>query len=363
MNEQQIRDALRGVAEAGGQPGTDAAWEDVCRGIAADRTSRSRRLVLGGAVVAIAAAAAAFALLADPTDDEAVQVGPSGQTTVTTECRPDEVVVSDRRIPDHPMAVVVQDGDGQRLDLYDADTCGLLQPDLAHSSGRITNVSIEGASLTYTEEVGDTTQVRLMTYDRNRVPFTLTQYFEGVTDVRSLVGSDGTLAWVEPGETQSRDRIALWHTPTNATRYLEWAPGEQDQSLTDGRIDDIAFSPDGTWLAFVSSYDGRDDIRVINVTASSLSESRSLGVAATDPAWTDLEGILAVEGDGSLIRINVEAVDPTTLFPAEDDAVNIAVIGGILAVVSADGSLSVGDQDAGALRPFEIDGTVVDVGL
>ena len=68
-------------------------------------------------------------------------------------------------------------------------------------------------------------------------------------------------------------------------------------------------------------------------------------------------------GDGSLIRINVEAVEPTTPFPAEDDAVNIAVIGGILAVVSADGSLSVGDQDAGALRPFEIDGTVVDVGL
>ena len=295
MNEQQIRDALRGVAEAGHDAGTDSAWDEVCRGIAADRTSRSRRLMLGGAVVAIAAAAAAFALLADPTDDEAVQVGPSGQTTVTTtECRPDEVVVSDRRIPDHPMAVVVQVGDGQRLDLYDADTCGLLQPDLAQSSGRITNVSIEGASLTYTEEVGDATQVRLMTYDRNRVPFTLTQYFEGVTDVRSLVGSDGTLAWVQPGATQEPDRIALWHTPTNAMRYLEWAPGEQDQSLIDGRIDDLAFSPDGAQLAFVSSEGGQPNIRIINLTANSLSESRSLRVAATDPAWTDLDGILSV---------------------------------------------------------------------
>jgi hypothetical protein len=32
-------------------------------------------------------------------------------------------------------------------------------------------------------------------------------------------------------------------------------------------------------------------------------------------------------------------------------------------VVSADGSLKVGDQEAGSLRPFEIDATVVDVGL
>ena len=116
------------------------------------------------------------------------------------------------------MAVVVQDGDGQRLDLYDADTCGLLQPDVAHSSGRITNVSIEAASLTYTEEVGDITQVRLMTYDRNRVPFTLTKYFEGVTDVRSLVGSDGTLAWVQSGETQPAATASRSGTPRRTAR-------------------------------------------------------------------------------------------------------------------------------------------------
>ena len=113
----------------------------------------------------------------------------------------------------------------------------------------------------------------------------------------------------------------------------------------------------------MSSYDGRDDIRVINLTASSLSESRSLGVAAMDPAWTDVEGILAVEGDRALIRIYVDAEAPTTPFPAEDDAVDVAINDGVLAVVSADGSLKVGDLETGSLRPFEIDGTVVTVGL
>jgi hypothetical protein len=119
------------------------------------------------------------------------------------------------------------------------------------------------------------------------------------------------------------------------------------------------------------SYEGREDVRVINLTANSLSESRRLADDATDPAWTDHEGILAVEiccypdfeKRGALIRINVDAARPTTSSPVEDDAVNIASDGGILAVVSADGSLEVGDQEADSLRPFEIDGTVVDVGL
>ena len=366
MNEQQIRDALRGVAEAGAEPGADAAWQEVSRRIAADRTSRSRRLVIGGAVAAIAAAAAAFALLANRTDDEVVRVGPSGQPTVTTtECQPAELGSA---VPDHPMAVVVQDGDEQRLDLYDADTCALRQPDLARSPGRITNVSIDGASLTYTEEVGDTARVRIMTYDRNLLPFTDTRYI--LDDARSGVSSGGTMAYVQQGETQGRDRIALWHQPTNTTRYLEWATGEEDRSLTNGRIDDLAFSPDGTRLAFVSGYEGEDDIRVVDLTASSLSESRSLGVAASDPAWTDLDGILAVEtcchpdfqARGGLIWIHGLS-DTVVSHRPEDGAVNIAIDGRLLAVVSTDGTLEVGSQEAGSLRPFEIDGTVVDVGL
>jgi hypothetical protein len=368
MNEQQIRDALRGVAEAGGEPGADAAWDEVCRGIAADRTSRSRRVVLGGAVVAIAAAAAAFALVPNLGDDEAVRVGPSDQPTVpptTTEPQPDEEVGSGARVPAHPMAVVVQDGNGQRLDLYDADTGALLQRELARAD-RITNVSIKGAGLTYTEEGGATARVRIMTYDAGRLPFTHTSYIFG--NERSGVGSEGTMAFVEQGVTPARDRILLWHEQTGTKRYLEWAPGEEDVRLTDGRIDDLAFSPDGTRLAFVSSYEGEDDIRVINLTATSLSESRLLADAATDPSWTDDDGILAVQTccitdpparRGGLIWV----VGSIAFDRPEDDAVNIAINGGILAVVSTDGTLEVGSQEAGSLRPFAIDGTVVDVGL
>jgi hypothetical protein len=396
MNEQQIRDALRGVAEGGGEADADAAWNEVCRRIAAGRTRRSRRVVLGGAVIASAAAAAAFAILANPADNEAVQVGPAGQPTVTTtEPQPDEDAGADApvpaqpgdetasgpRVPDHPMAVVVEDDNGQRLDLYDADTGDLLQRDLAHAN-RITNVSIQGAGLTYTEEVGGTPRVRIMTYDRSRLPFTLTAYV--FDNARSGALSEEAFAYVQQGATQGeRDRIALLHWPTNTTRYLEWAPGEEDVSLTNARIDDLAFSPDGTRLAFVSRYDGEDDIRVINLTAASLSESHHFADGVADPAWTDLDAMLAVQtccisdpsADGGLISI----VGSVGFERPEDEAVNIAIDGDLLAVVSTDGprlaarigaagndgatTLEVGGPEADSLRVFAIDGTVVDVGL
>ena len=37
-----------------------------------------------------------------------------------------------------------------------------------------------------------------------------------------------------------------------------WAPGEADFFLTNGAVSDLAWSPDGHSLAFVSSYEGRE---------------------------------------------------------------------------------------------------------
>lgn len=380
-NEQQITDALRGIADAGGPPDEAAAWAQVQRSIAADRTDqRRRRILLGGVGLAAAGAAAALVLVLGTGDGrEAVEVGPADGSTTTTSTANDVVPVEPSTtstsappvgggLPTNPLAVVVQDEGGtSRLDLYDADTGALVTGGLAESVFSISDVSVlDDGTVVYTEELGDSSTVRIVPWDGSADPVTP---YGLELDIRAgTFGPDGqVLYFVEQGVTRPEGRIGIVGGDGGDIRYLEWAEDEDDFFLTQGRIDDLELSPDGTRLVFTSSYEG-EEIRVVDLDAASLSESTAID-AGVAPSWL---------GDGRIAFSSFccypEFTEPRTVQLTTVDGssttglttiegVAVAAAGDRLAVATTDGRALVLDTFESDPRPIEVDGTAVDVGL
>lgn len=391
---ERIRAALQGVAEAPGRPDEAAAWDRITGGIARDAAAGARRRrLLGGAGLTVAGAAAALVLVLGTGDDqEAVEVGPADGSTTTEapastttapageaatsstapvdpSTRPIEVLGD---LPEHPLAVVVADEAAgvHRLDLHDADTGELVVRNLASSFHSLSEVSVlDDGTVVYTEEFGDSSTVRMAAWDGSSGP---TTPFDLDVDMRAGTFSpDGaTFAYVEQGVTRPRGRIGL--VPTDGggdIRYLEWAEDEDDFFLTSGRIDALAFSPDGTRLAFTSSYEGTE-VLVVDLDAASLSEATVVG-DGLGPVWTDGGGVVAIRfccypdfGDrGALVRISVDSPETGTSIGEDDDLLAVAIDGGRVATVSASRGVEVGEQQGTARSPVAVDGTPVEVGL
>ena len=370
-DEQQIRDALRGIAEAGGPPDEASAWNRVQRGIAVDRTGRNRRILLGGAGLAVAGAAALVLVLGTGDDQEAVEVGPAAETTTTTTAARGEGTAS---MPARPLAVVVQLEGVQRLDLYDADTGELVVQGLAESPFSISDVSIHGESVLYTEELGDSSTVRGIRWDGSAGPSTPFGIPEDEETRSGVLSPDQTtFAYVEQGVTRTEGRIGLVDTATNEVRYLEWDEAEDDFFLTQGRIDDLAFNADGTRLAFVSTYEG-EEIRVVDLDAATLGES--IGIAAgVDPAWfgtaaflysssccypefdqpRELRSAVAVRAGSEPDHGDLGApVSVATLIGGDDEFV-------LVAIATTDGLVEV--RLDGPRTTITVEGTAIEVGL
>lgn len=382
-NEQQIRDALRGVADTGGPVDEGAAWASIQRGVQADERSSRRRLLLGGTGLAIAGAAAALVLVVGTGDDEeAVEVGPAAEATTTSSTsttgvhsvpiRPEATtttaVPSGGGLPAHPLAVAVQlDGGTTRLDLYDADTGALVTQGLAETTFSFDDLEVlADGTVVYTEELGDSSTVRLVPWDGSAEPVTP---YGLELDIRSgtFDANGEVFFFVEQGVERPQGRIGILGGDGGDIRYLEWADGEEDFFLTQGRIDDLELSPDGEQLVFTSNYEG-EEVRVVDVDASSLSDSVSV-FAGTDPAWLG-DGLLVVrsccypEFDEPKtlheVRVNGDEVEQ----PFADEAVAVAAdIVDRVAVALPDGTISVTTGTGEPVASIDPDGTPLQLGL
>jgi dipeptidyl aminopeptidase/acylaminoacyl peptidase len=396
MNDDDvIRTALHAVAEAPGEPDADAAWARIHDRIEAARPRVARRRV-GVALAALAAAgaaAAALVVVAGQDDGrEAVELVPADTATTdvapTTEA-PSTTVLdatgTPLELPARPLAVVV-DADGtQRLDLYDADTGEVVMRDLASSAHSISDVSFGADGTVYfTEEFGDSSTVRMVVWDASAGPTTPFD-LEDQTSSPAMSPDGSTFAFVNQGVTTDGGRIGLVDTATGEVRYLDWAPDEDDFFLTNGTIDGLEWSPDGSQLIFTVSYEG-SEVRILDAGMESLSEAH----------FTDLYGFDAHWSDSNVVTVLRECCYPDFLEPAElisqGDGGGDWIIGtngevvafdvaedGTFAVVRPDGRLDLVTPDGiideirpenavdhpadGAVRAIDVEHPVLDVGF
>lgn len=391
-NEQQIRDALRGVAESGGQPDEAAAWNRIATGIAADGSARRRRVLLGGAGLAIAGAAAAFVVVAATSgDEEAVEVGPAAESTTTsiesttTESTAPVVVVEPTTtsvpadddlagLPEHPVVVVVAVGEeGSRLDLYDGDSGELVVQNLAEVGdfGSLYDVSIEGGTIYYTDEFGDSSQILSVPWDGSStpvVPFGLPTNEEEATSGGTMSPDGSMFAFIEEGVTRPRGRIGIVEVATGSIRYLEWAADEDDFFLTEGSLRGLRFSPDGSRLAFVSTYEG-EEVRVVDLAATTLSDSVAV-TAGSHPDWLDDGRLLVVRSccfpdfdEPAELRVVEIGGDGQGTDLGFGEAVSLAVDGSFVVAVQEDGTVIALDYGDESSRTIQVDGRALDVGL
>lgn len=374
-DEQRIRAALHGLAAAPGAPDEHAAWEAVqSRMERSHRLGRRRGLVALTSAAAAAAAIVAVATLTGGDDPERVEVGPVDTPTTigdapTTE--PTSVTsVPPTGFPARPLAVVVHDDGESRLDLIDADSGAVVTQGLARSAHSISSVSFgPDGTVYFTEEFGDSSTVRVVPWDGSAEP--VTPFGAGNETSSPALSPDGrTFAYVHQGVTTDGREVVLVDTQTGEQRALRWAPDEEDFFLTNGSLHGLEWSPDGSRLLFVVSYEGSEPM-VLDATAESLSEAEPVADLFAyqvhwagnevlvglhfccypefdeppEVRWAELGGaVTPTEGTGAPVAFDV---DPT----------------GVLALVREDGTVQLLDLDTGSSTEISLDLPALDVGF
>jgi hypothetical protein len=350
MNEQQIRHALRAVAEAPGLPDERAAWQQIRAGIERDgaRSRRRTLLALSGLVAAGAAAAGVLVVAGGADDPEAVQIGPADSTSVP---------VPGAGLPEHPLAVVVVVDGEQRLDLYDAESGTLLTRGLARSVHSIDDVSVASNGFVYfTEESGDSHTVRAVPWDGSSEPFTPFGADETDSSSPTLSPDHSTFAYIRQGITVAQPSIVLIDTETGARTVVDRPP--------DVRMDNLEFSPGGDRLLVLL------DDQPAYLDAATESPTQFAEVAALEAHWESSGGIIASQlccepdftGPFDLVDLTIDGPgdlrlpEVAGLFAFDVDPE------GTFAVVRDDGTLLLIDS-SGATREIPVEGFAVDVGL
>jgi hypothetical protein len=361
MNEQQIREALHGVADAPGRPDEHAAWQQIRAGIERDR-GRSRlrtALTVTGLAVAGAAAAGVIVVAGGGDDREAVQIGPADSTTTV------QSLPSADGFPERPLAVVVEIDGAQRLDLYDAETGELVTAGLAGSVHSLSDVSIATNGIIYfTEELGDSSVVRAVPWDGSSEPFTPFGAEETDSSGPTLSADGRTFAYIRQGITTPQPSIQLIDTETGERRVVDSQP--------DVRISNLEFSLGGDRLLVL--LDGEPAFLDVDTALSPFVDAASLtrlaDVATVEAHWESSGGIIAsllccepdFAGPFDLMDITIDGPGSLRL-PDVDGLVAFEVDRrGTFAVVRDDGGLLLVDR-SGDTRAIPVEGSAVDVGF
>jgi hypothetical protein len=349
MTEQQIRDALRGVADAPGPADERAAWDAIRTGI--ERDTGRRRLrngVLAGGIALAGAAAAVAIVVAAGDSEQSVEMPPATD--------PPGVVAG---LPDRPLGVVVEVDGTQRLDLYDADTGERVTTGLAESVHSIADVSVAPDGTVYfTEEHGDSSVVQAVPWDGSDDPGTPFGAEATETSSPALNGDGSLFAYVHAGITVEQPSVVLVDTGSGERWSLSVDAGRS--------VRDLHFSPSGDELFL--TLDGAP--WVADASPGGLGQPQPLanpgdGFVADAAFSADFEVVLldrccapAFEGERTFTATGLDGPSPLELPSADGVArFDIEAGDGTMAVVRDDGSLTVGG------RPIEIEGSARDVGF
>jgi dipeptidyl aminopeptidase/acylaminoacyl peptidase len=314
MNDDTLlRDSLRHIAED--EPVDEsAAWTRISAGIEADR--RRRRLttvVVGGAGLAAAAAAAGLVVLAVAEDPrpEAVEIGPAAtdstapatsdstpETSTTDTSQPElenvpAPVPTSGPVPEHPLLVIRQNEGVTSLYVLDGDSGEVLGTPAIETAFSISDpVITRDGLIAYTRETGDSHRIELLEWGSTE-PAVFGDLDEAQSPAFSPDGS--TFAYVEQGVTIPQASIVFVDVDSSQEiRRITWRDDETDFFRTNGNLHDLEWSPDGSRLLFISSYEGAEAL-VVDVDAESLSEAElAVGADVLSVSWSGADSVVAL---------------------------------------------------------------------
>ena len=309
--ERTIEGSLRALAEAGGPPDEDAAWQAIVGRIESDgRRRRRTRYVTAGLIGTAAAAGLVVAVSIGSSQDtaEPIDVGPaeSGEepqptAPPTTEAAPPDVA----GLPQDPIAVVTTDQtrvhvvNGETGRVVATPVRGLDGPEWSRDS--FLTGAVIGPDGTLYVRIGMDTL--LQTRWDGSEPLEETSVSEAMRADGQGMGQialspDGTTLAISSSDGTT-DGIVLADLDTNEHRWIGWPRGD-DRSLL-AQPQHLSFSPDGSRLAFVNVHDtdGTEGFEgyVLDVDAATLADGERIGGELWDITFGPDGGLLVLEGD------------------------------------------------------------------
>jgi sugar lactone lactonase YvrE len=375
-DERRVGAALTALAEAPGRPDEVAAWTSISARIGGERPSRRPVALLSGAAAAVAAVVAVVVLTQQderaslevgPVDTPPTMVSPTTTVTQTTSTVPAPTGV----LPGRPLAIVTAGDDLPRLDLYDADTGELVTRGLASSAHSISDISFgPDGTIYFTEELGDSSTVRSVPWDGSAEP--TTPFGAGSETSSPALSPDGaTFAYVHQGITTDGSEIVLVDTATGDRRALRWAADEPDFFRTNGTLSGLEWSPDGSRLLFVLSYEGSEPM-VVPADATSLTEATPVpDLSAFHVHWSGPDQVIGVhhccypefDEQPELRAVDLTTGERTPLEGAGEPVAFDVGADGVIALVRSDGTLALFDEPDGSLSEISTGAPVVEVGF
>lgn len=349
IHDTRIHDVLRPLAEAGGLPDEDAAWEQITAAIRTDEARRRRtRLLATGVGLVTAAAALTIVASFAGSADQAVDVGPASPTSPPDATDSfdgtddgDSQVGTPITLPADPIAVV--DREGTAVHVLDATTGARVFTPIGPlpTGTRVfgSSIALDGTVYaTIRNEADDAVTVVRTRWDGvdEPEPISLPELpgpADGYGD--ATISHDGrTLALRitrSRGDGSVDGSLGLFDTTTGALRELTWPAGDRRGLLAGPG--EFSFSPDGASLAFVNIHDtdGTDafDGFVLDLGAASLGDASLVSNELWDLTFTPDGGLLGRVGPTmSESRLRYLAGGPDVGIPELDGVLRLEATSG-----------------------------------
>jgi hypothetical protein len=353
--EQQIRDALRSVADDGPDPDVDAAWAQLqhrLRDTAAPR--RGRWVLVAGA--ALAAAAALVFVTTRPDTEQSVDVGVADGSDAS---QPDDrthqsAVGVPITLPADPVAVLAPEGGAVHvMDPATGQRVGTIQDS---GGGRAIDAVATPAGDVFVLLQGDEPMLARARWDGGDLEHFVG--WPGASAAGLAIHPGGRLAAVGQLGTDGRSAIALVDVQSAAVRELRWPAGDPRGELHQPQ--ELSFSPDGSQLAFVNVHDSDGtegfDAYVVDVDATDLGAARQISNAGWEDTWNRIGDVtFAPSSIGGIVAVTrLDDSKPQVRFVEGGPDVGLPTLNGVLSVQASAEHLLARTEDAWyALHPAD----------
>lgn len=346
--EQQIRDALRSVADDGPDPDVDAAWDQLqprLRDGAAP--TRGRWALVAGA--ALAAAAAIVVVATRPDTEQSVDVGVTDGSDPTEGATEHSAVGVPITLPADPVAVV--GSEGSLVHVMDPATGRRVESVGPFDGRRATDAVATPAGDIYLLLAGRGEPV--LAHARWDVRDRFEVIGLGTSPGAALAGLavDPSGAQVAVGvlEADGRAGITIVDTASRGVRKRSWPDGD-DRLLTQPR--ELSFSPDGTQIAFVNARDTEGtegfDAYVVDADALDLGAARQISNAGWEDRWDRVGDVTFAPGPiGGIVAVTrLGEGDAQVRFVEGGPDARLPVLDGVVSVQASAEHLLARTEDA-----------------